>query len=86
MQQQQQQQQTPVYPSMMSNQQQNVYNPVTGNPSLNRTPSQTPMSISNQQWPTNQAMNVVRQAQNPYNSVSTDASLLHPSISLLHSR
>jgi len=57
------------YQTMMSNQQQNVYNPGTGNPALNRTPSQTPMSMSNQQWLNNQTMNVGRQPQNAYNQV-----------------
>jgi hypothetical protein len=62
-------QQTSVYPNMMTNQQQNVYNPTSGNPALNRTPSQTPMSMSNQQWSNNQQMNVGRQPQNAYNQV-----------------
>jgi hypothetical protein len=69
------QQQTPVYPNMISNQQQNVYNQAAGNPALNRTPSQTPMSMSNQQWSNNQTMNVGRQQQqqqqNAYNQVKT---------------
>ncbi|CAF0950257.1 unnamed protein product [Rotaria sordida] len=62
-------QQTSVYPNMISNQQQNVYNPTAGNPTLNRTPNQTPMSISNQQWSNNQTMNVNRQPQNAYNQM-----------------
>ncbi len=62
-------QQTSVYQNMMNNQQQNVYNPTSGNPTLNRTPSQTPMSMSNQQWPNNPTMNVGRQPQNTYNQV-----------------
>ena len=64
------QQQPGVYPNMINNQQQqNVYNPTSGNPTLNRTPSQTPMSISNQQWSNNPTMNVGRQPQNAYNQV-----------------
>jgi hypothetical protein len=63
------QQQPSGYQTMMSNPQQNVYNPGTGNPALNRTPSQTPMSMSNQQWLNNQTMNVGRQPQNAYNQV-----------------
>ncbi len=59
-------QQTSVYPNMMNNQQQNVYNPTPGNPALNRTPSQTPMAMSNQQWSNNQQ---IRQPQNTYNQV-----------------
>ncbi len=62
-------QQTAVYQNMMNNQQQNVYNTTSGNPTLNRTPSQTPMSMSNQQWPNNPTMNVGRQPQNAYNQV-----------------
>jgi hypothetical protein len=62
-------QQTSVYQNMMNNQQQNVYNPTAGNPTLNRTPNQTPMSMSNQQWSNNPAMNVGRQPQNAYNQV-----------------
>lgn len=62
-------QQTPVYPNMMGNQAQNVYNQTAGNPTMNRTPNQTPMSISNQQWSNNQTMNVGRQQQNAYNQV-----------------
>lgn len=63
------QQQTPIYPNMMNNQQQNVYNPAGNNPAMNRTPSQTPMSIQNQQWSNNSAMNVNRQPTNAYNQV-----------------
>lgn len=62
-------QQQAAYQNMMNNQQQNVYNQTANNPTLNRTPSQTPMSISNQQWPTNPNMNVPRQAQNTYSQV-----------------
>lgn len=64
------QQQTPVYPTMMNNQGQNVYNPAANNPALNRTPSQTPMSIQNQQqWTNNSTMNVNRPPNNAYNQV-----------------
>lgn len=60
------QQQTPIYPNMMSNQQQNAYNPSA----VNRTQNQTPMSISTPQWSNNQTMNVGRQPpQNAYNQV-----------------
>jgi hypothetical protein len=65
-------QQPSVYQNMMNNQQQqnvNVYNSTPGNPTLNRTSSQTPMSISNQQWSNNPTMNVGRQSQNAYNQV-----------------
>ena len=63
------QQQTPVYPNMMNNQQQNVYNSAGNNPVMNRTPSQTPMSIQNQPWSNNSAMSVNRQPTNAYNQV-----------------
>lgn len=58
-------QQSSVYSNMMGNQQQNVFNQTAGN----RTPSQTPMSISNPQWTNNQTMNVARQPPNAYNTV-----------------
>lgn len=58
-------QQQSVYSNLMNNQQGNVYNPTANN----RTPNQTPMSISNQQWANNPNMNVPRQAQNAYNQV-----------------
>ena len=70
------QQQTSVYPNMMPNQQQNVYNQVGGNPTLSRTASQTPLPMSNQQWSSNQPMSVSRtpqqqqqQQQHGYNQV-----------------
>lgn len=55
-------QQSNVYQGMMNNQQGNVYNPTGGNPPLNRTPSQTPMGMGNQQWAN-------RAASNAYNQV-----------------
>ena len=76
-----QQQQTSVYPNMMPNQQQNVYNQVGGNPTLSRAASQTPIPMSNQQWSTNQPMSVSRtpqqqqqqQQQHGYNQVWTES-------------
>ncbi len=63
-------QQPAVYQNMMNNQQQqNLYNSNPGNPALNRTPSQTPMPMSNQQWTNNPTMNVGRQPQNAHNQV-----------------
>jgi len=72
-------QQPSVYQNMMNNQQQNVnvYNPTPGNPTLNRTSSQTPMSISNQQWSNNPTMNVGRQPQNAYNQVKKFLSVFY---------
>ena len=58
-------QQSSVYPNMMNNQQPNMYNPTN----VIRTPNQTPMSVSNPQWPSNQTLNIVRQPQTAYNSV-----------------
>ena len=55
-------QQSNVYQGMMNNQQANVYNQTGGNPTLNRTPSQPPMTMPNQQWPN-------RPPQNAYNQV-----------------
>jgi len=71
-------QQPSVYQNMMNNQQQNVYNPNAGNPTLTRTPSQAPMAMSNQQWANNPTMNVARQPQNAYNQVKI------PFISFFH--
>jgi hypothetical protein len=66
------QQQASVYSNMIANQQQTVYNSVGSNPTLNRTPSQTPMPMSAQAWSTNQTMNIARQPQNAYNPVSNN--------------
>ncbi len=55
-------QQSSGYQNMMNNQQANVYNPTGGNPTLNRTTNQPPMSMSNQQWAN-------RPPQNAYNQV-----------------
>ena len=62
-------QQSPAYTNVMNNQQQNIYSSTAGNPTISRTPNQTPMSISNQQWTTNQTVNVGRQLASAYTQV-----------------
>lgn len=61
-----------VYQAMMNSQQTSGYNPTGANPSLNRTPSQTPMPIPNAQWQNNQTINMPRQPQTQYNQVSSN--------------